>query len=115
MVSLPGSEMGGDTAADSIWVEVIYAEPRRQTIVRLELPAGSTLQQAVDASGLLAKFPDIDVANRRLGVYGKISKLATVLSAGDRVEIYRPLLTDPKESRKRRAVTATETKKRLKP
>jgi hypothetical protein len=106
--------MGGDNAADSICVEVVYAEPRCQTIVRLELPIGSTVQQAVEASGLLAKFPEISRTNRKLGVYGKITKVGTVLRAGDRVEIYRPLLADPKENRKRRAVAAAEMRNGLK-
>lgn len=98
--------------SDSIDVEVIYALPQAQDLVRLKLRAGSTVQQAVEASGLLRRHPDIDLARARLGIFGKISKADAPLRDRDRVEIYRPLLADPKEARKKRA---DEGKRPVKP
>lgn len=89
--------------ADSITVEVVYALPQRQELVRLTLPAGSTVQQAIEASGLVQKHPDIDFAGNKVGVFGKLSKPDATLRDRDRVEIYRPLIADPKEVRRKRA------------
>ena len=85
-------------------VEVIYALPERQELVTLDLPENSTAQQAVEASGLLQKHPDIELGGRnKLGVYAKLVKADTVLRDRDRVEIYRPLIADPKEVRRQKA------------
>jgi len=89
--------------AETIQVEVVYAKPERQEVVKLSLPAGSTAAQAIEASGVLAKHPEIDLATNKLGVYARLAKVDTVLRDRDRVEIYRPLLADPKEVRKQRA------------
>lgn len=89
--------------ADAISVEVIYALPGRHELVTLRLPSGSTLGQAVAASGLPQKFPEVDLATNKIGIFGKLAKTDAVLRDGDRVEIYRPLLADPKEVRRRRA------------
>lgn len=89
--------------ADSITVEVVYALPQRQELVRLTLPAGSTVQQAIEASGLVQKHPDIDFARNKVGVFGKLSKPDAPLRDRDRVEIYRLLIADPKEVRRKRA------------
>lgn len=97
--------------AEEIKVEVVYALPSRQEVVPLTLPAGSTLQQALEASGLLVKYPEIDLAKNKFGIYSKISKLDTVLRDRDRVEIYRPLIADPKEVRKQRAAQGKVLKK----
>ncbi len=97
--------------AESINVEVVYALPQRQEIIRLTLPNGSTLHQAVVASGLLEKYPDIDLARSKLGIYGKLSKPDTPLRERDRIEIYRPLIADPKEVRKQRAAEGKLMKK----
>ncbi len=97
--------------AESINVEVVYALPQRQEIVRLTLPNGSTLHQAVVASGLLEKYPEIDLARSKLGTYGKLSKPDTPLRERDRIEIYRPLIADPKEVRKQRAAEGKLMKK----
>jgi putative ubiquitin-RnfH superfamily antitoxin RatB of RatAB toxin-antitoxin module len=83
-------------------VEVCYALAGEQTLIALELPAGATLQQAIDASGILQRFPSIDLNTQKVGVFGKLKPLDTVLADHDRVEIYRPLLVDPKVSRQRR-------------
>ncbi|MDR1646799.1 MAG: RnfH family protein [Zoogloeaceae bacterium] len=86
-----------------IRVEIIYALPEMQTRARVSLPEGSTVAAAIEASGLLQKFPEIDLSKNRLGIYAKLVKVDTPLRDRDRVEIYRPLLADPKEIRKRRA------------
>ncbi|CAG4883320.1 Protein RnfH [Georgfuchsia toluolica] len=89
--------------AELIDVQVAYALPERQDLVSISLPAGATLQSAVEASGLLLKYPEIDLAGGSFGVYSRISRLDTILRDRDRVEIYRPLIADPKEVRRRRA------------
>lgn len=97
--------------AESIEVEVAYALPAEQTIVSLNLPEGATLRQAVEKSGLLERFPDIDPETMKVGVFGKLKKADQVLQAGDRVEIYRPLIADPKAVRKARAAAGKRMKK----
>lgn len=89
--------------AETIRVEVVYAKPERQEVVGIILPAGSTAGQAINASGLLAKHPEIDLGRNKLGIYAKLAKVDTILRDRDRVEIYRPLIADPKEVRKQRA------------
>ena len=89
--------------AATIRVEVVYALPQRQEVVTVTLPEGATVRQAVEASGLLQKFPDIELDGaNKLGVFAKLSKADTVLRDRDRVEIYRPLKVDPKEARRLR-------------
>jgi putative ubiquitin-RnfH superfamily antitoxin RatB of RatAB toxin-antitoxin module len=97
--------------SETFSVEVCYALPGKQEIVSVRLPAGATLQQALEASGLLAKYPDIDLRKNKFGVYAKLSKLDSVLRDRDRVEIYRPLIADPKEVRKQRAAEGKVMKK----
>lgn len=97
--------------AESIQLEVTYAKPDRQEIVSLKLPEGSTIQQAIEASGLLQRHPDIDLAKTKVGIYGKLSRMDTVVRERDRVEIYRPLIADPKEVRKQRAAEGKVMKK----
>ncbi len=95
-----------------VLVEVVYALAGEQALLELELPAGSTLREAVLRSGLDARFPGLDLATVPLGIFGKaVSRPEErVLEAGDRVEIYRPLQADPKEVRKRRAARAAEAR-----
>jgi hypothetical protein len=90
-------------SASELRVEVVYAASSRQAVKTLRLPAGSSVEDAIRASGLLAEFPEIDLARRRVGIFGELTELATPLADGDRVEIYRALLADPKETRRRRA------------
>lgn len=97
--------------AESLSVEIAYALPQKQELVHLQLPAGSTVQQAIDASGLRQKYPEIDLAKNKVGVFGKLTKLDTPLRDKDRVEIYRPLIADPKEVRKKRADEGKAMKK----
>lgn len=92
-------------------VEVVYALVDKSEIVKLDLPEGSTVLQAVEASGLLAKHPEIDVKKNKFGVYAKLAKADAVLREQDRVEIYRPLIADPKEVRKQRAAEGKVMKK----
>ena len=90
--------------AGAIQVEVVYALPRRQEIIPVTLPEGATVRQAVEASGLLHKYPDIELDGaNKLGVFAKLTKSDAVLRDRDRVEIYRPLIADPKAVRKKRA------------
>lgn len=84
-------------------IEVAYATPHEQVILEVELSADATAKAAIHESGLLIRFPEIDLAQNKVGVFGKICKLDQLLRPGDRVEIYRPLIADPKESRRLRA------------
>lgn len=97
--------------AESIQLEVTYAKPERQEVVSLRLPAGSTIKQAIEASGLMARYPEIDLAKTKVGIYGKLSRMDTVVRDRDRVELYRPLIADPKEVRKQRAAEGKVMKK----
>lgn len=98
--------------AGDIHVEVIYALPGRHERVHLTLPEGATVHQAVEASGLLQKYPDIEPGKtNKLGIFAKLVKPETVLRERDRVEIYRPLVADPKDVRRRRAEEGKATKK----
>lgn len=87
----------------SIAVEVAYARPDEQLIIAIEVPAGTTLAEAVVRSRIQERFPEIDLDKAKVGIFGKLNSLSTPLRAGDRVEIYRPLLADPKTARKQRA------------
>lgn len=97
--------------AEMFNIDVCYALAGKQELVHLKLPMGSTLQQALEASGLLAKYPDIDFKKNKFGIFAKLSKPDTVLRDRDRVEIYRPLIADPKEVRKQRAAEGKVMKK----
>ena len=84
-------------------IEVAYAKPDGQIILTLDLPKDTTAEAAIIHSGILQRFPEIDIARNKIGIFSKLCKLDQVLREGDRVEIYRPLLADPKESRRDRA------------
>jgi putative ubiquitin-RnfH superfamily antitoxin RatB of RatAB toxin-antitoxin module len=85
-------------------VEVAYALPEKQLILRIDVPEGTTIDEAIRLSEIAARFPELDVAAADVGIFGKVVKdRGTVLKAGDRVEIYRPLLIDPKAARAERA------------
>ncbi|TNH44447.1 RnfH family protein [Photorhabdus luminescens] len=87
-------------------VEVVYALPDRQYLRTVKLVQGATVEQAIVASGLLTLRNDIDLQKNKIGVYSRPVKLTDILEEGDRVEIYRPLLADPKEMRRKRAERA---------
>ncbi|HJV27709.1 MAG TPA: RnfH family protein [Aromatoleum sp.] len=98
--------------ADLINVEVVYALPHQHQLVRIQVPEGATVRDAIDASGVLARFPEIDLDKaNKVGVFGKLTRLDTMLRERDRVEIYRPLIADPKEVRKKRAEEGKAAKK----
>jgi hypothetical protein len=84
-------------------VEVVYADPHRQILRRIELATGSTVAQAVDASGIPLMLPEGSVDPDQLGIYGRKVRPSQLVQAGDRIEIYRPLTLDPMEARRRRA------------
>lgn len=94
-----------------IKVEVAYARPESQSIIAMDVEEGTTAEQAVQRSGMLEKYADIDFDSCKLGVFGKAIKRDKVLEAGDRVEIYRPLIADPKEVRRQRAAEGKKMKK----
>lgn len=89
--------------ADEIDLLVAYAEPERQWLWPLRLPTGSTLQQAIEAAPWHRDRPQLQVDPQRIGVFGRLQPLSYTLRAGDRVELYRALLIDPKDARRRRA------------
>lgn len=97
--------------SEQIQVEVVFALPEKQTLVTLHLPEGATARDAVDASGLVAAHPEVDFGSLKLGIWAKLAKPETVLRDRDRVEIYRPLIADPKEVRKQRAAAGKVMKK----
>lgn len=97
--------------SNEILVEVAYALPEQQLIVELMVPEGTTAEQAVLQSGIIGKFPEIDLAQNKLGIFGKLIKADTVLRERDRVEVYRPLIADPKEVRRQRAAEGKVMKK----
>jgi uncharacterized protein len=84
-------------------VQVCYARPDVQVVRDLDVPAGTTLRQAIERSGILRDWPEIDLAACRVGIFGKLKDLDAVLREQGRIEIYRPLIADPKEARRRRA------------
>lgn len=90
---------------------MVYALPHEQTLLKLEVPANSTIADALRLSGLMEKYPEIDLEKGKLGVFGKLSKTDAVLREKDRIEIYRPLLADPKEVRRKRAEEGKVMKK----
>lgn len=88
---------------EMITVEVAYATPAAQWLLPATVPAGATIKQAIMASGLLERCPKIDLETQPVGIFSQLATLDTMLSQGDRVEIYRPLQVDPKAQRKARA------------
>lgn len=95
-----------------ILVQVVYARPDMQFLRDLVLQEGSTLQSAIEYSGVLLAAPEVDLSACRVGIYGKLKTLDTVLREHDRVEIYRSLIADPKESRRKRADKKDDKKAR---
>ncbi len=89
-----------------IEVEVCYALAGHQTLLQVKLPADATVQQAIEASGLLKLHPEIDLSKQKVGIFGKLKSLQTALMMHDRVEIYRPLKIEPKLARQQRVAKA---------
>ena len=86
-----------------MFVEVAYALPNKQSLIRLEVEDGTTIKEAIEASGVLDTYDQIDLTRDKVGIFSKFASLDTVLREKDRVEIYRPLIADPKKVRKERA------------
>ncbi len=89
-----------------IEAEVCYAGPEGQFLLRVSLPPGATLADAIEASGIRARIPEIRIDDAHVGVFARPATLSTRLRAGDRVEIYRPLKIDPRQARRERAERA---------
>lgn len=85
---------------ETMEVEVAYARPERQVILKVEVPAGTTAVEAARLSGIEEQFPEIELGKHRMGVFGKLCKPDRPLNPGDRVEVYRPLLADPRAARR---------------
>ena len=97
--------------SELIPVEVAYARTERQLIIALDVAPGTTAQQAIEQSGIMQAFPEIDLDKSKIGIFAKLSKKDTALKSGDRVEIYRPLIADPKEVRRQREAEGKRMKK----
>jgi len=92
-------------------IEVVYALPDEQILLKRSVPKGTTVAAAIQSSGILDKYPEIDLQRNKLGIFGKLTKADAVLRDKDRIEIYRPLLADPKEVRRKRAEEGKAMKK----
>src|SRR5437868_1471014 len=84
-------------------IEIVYARPDQQKIIEMKVPAGATVMEAIAQSRITEYFPEIDLTRNKVGIFGKLTNLDSVLRDRDRVEIYRPLLADPKQARRKRA------------
>ena len=84
-------------------VEVAYARPDVQVILEVDVPEGATVEEAIRASGILERFPEIDLAKQKVGIFSKVAPLSKALVEWDRIEIYRALIADPKAARRQRA------------
>jgi uncharacterized protein len=94
----------------NIPVEVIFAAPEKQVLIKLQVKVNSTVENAIHQSGILQQCPEINLIINKIGIFSKLVSLDTILSAHDRVEIYRPLLVDPKQARRRRAKAVSEAR-----
>jgi len=91
-----------------ITVEVVYGLPNKQALLKVVIESGNTVEQAINASGIKRRFDEIDLAVNKVGIWNRTCKLSDEPNDGDRIEIYRPLIADPKEVRRRRAEKAVE-------
>lgn len=98
-------------AEEGIQVEVAYARPDAQALLSVTGDPGMMVREAIERSGVLKRFPEIDLAINKVGVFGKLAKLDQPLVSGDRVEIYRPLIADPTAQRKKRAAAGKAMRK----
>jgi len=89
--------------AELLEISVCYASDKFEWLHPMQVEVGTTIGQAIERSGVLEAFPDINLATQPVGIYAKKKALDTALRERDRIEIYRPLVADPKESRRRRA------------
>jgi hypothetical protein len=89
--------------SEMIEIEVVYGLPNKQVLLSLPVPDGSTIEECIKLSGITKHFPQIVISEAKVGIFSRPEKLSTLVKAGDRIEIYRPLIADPKEMRKLRA------------
>ena len=94
--------------SDQITVEVAYAKPEQQSLLTLSVASNQTVKQVIERSGILQQFPEIDLDAQKVGIWSRPVKLQDTVKNGDRIEIYRPLIADPKDLRRRRAEKAKE-------
>ncbi len=89
--------------ASRLTAEIVYINPPRQSVLTMHLSEGTTIREAIIQSGILERHEEIDFDVNKVGIYGELRDLDTIVAAGDRIEIYRPLKADPKEARRQRA------------
>ena len=99
------------TNSTKIAVEVVFALPEQQTLLAFEVDEGANVEEVINQSGILQQYPDIDLTINKVGLFSKLIKLDHQLRDKDRIEIYRPLIADPKEIRKNRAAEGKALKK----
>ncbi len=87
-------------------IELIFATPEQQEIMQLEVPDGSSIETSIEISGIKDQYPEIDLSVMKVGIFSQVKPLTHVVNAGDRIEIYRPLLADPKAVRRKKAEAA---------
>ncbi len=95
--------MNQNSQNDFIRIEVAYATPQKQVVIPVSVPLGSRIDDVIKASGILEQFPEIDLQAQAVGIFSQLRKLEDTVEADDRIEIYRDLIADPKEVRRRRA------------
>ncbi|AGA34795.1 UPF0125 protein yfjF [Thioalkalivibrio nitratireducens DSM 14787] len=105
------AEQREPNATPTISVEVAYARPDVQVVLPVQVATGATVSDALQESGIAERFPEIDLGSAKVGIFGKLTRMDTVLRARDRVEVYRPLIADPKEVRRQRAAQGKPTRK----
>ena len=96
---------------DNIMIEVSYALPKKQIIIPVLVSKGISVKEAIELSGVLKKFEEINLDSNQVGIFGKLTTLDKALRDRDRIEIYRPLIADPKEIRRKRAAEGKDMKK----
>ncbi len=97
-----------NAAGQTIEVEIVYALPHEQSVQRLRVPIGATIAQAIERAGIARRYPELSAGCATVGIFGRRMELAAVLREFDRIEIYRPLIADPKQSRRTRAQRAAK-------
>ncbi|NVK22425.1 MAG: RnfH family protein [Kangiellaceae bacterium] len=102
--------MSEKSDSETIVVEVCYALPDKQTLLTVQANKEATVEEVILQSAIIELYPEIDLSRNRVGIFSKLAKLTDTLHAGDRIEIYRPLVIDPKEVRKQRALQAKDNK-----
>lgn len=90
-------------------IAIAYAVPGRQVLIAYNVPEGATIQAAIESSGILEQLPHVDLQKNKVGIFGKVKPLDTVLADGDRVEIYFPVTVDPKTLPKRKPAADKKT------